>query len=106
MSDTLADVLTALRNAILAGDLRQLPDLVERLSALQETPPPLSLAEAQAARTLAEANATLIRASLSGLGAARRRLDQIRQACAGLSTYDHGGKRRSLPADGYPIRRF
>lgn len=105
MSDTLADALIALRSAILAGDLRQLPDLVERLSALEETPPPLTLTEAQAARTLAEANAPLLRASLSGLGAARRRLDQIRQACAGLSTYDPSGRRCALRADGHPIRR-
>lgn len=106
MSDSLPSILTALRSAILVGDLRQLPALAERLSTIQEAMPPMSRNEAQAARTLAEDNATLLRASLSGLAAARRRLEQIRQACAGLTTYDHGGKRRSLPADDHPLRRF
>ncbi len=104
--DALNALLARQRDCLRGGRMRDLAALLpemERLIALAGAgSQPQDRAALLLAREAAARNAVLLRAALSGIAAARRRVAAIRSAAAGrFATYDQRGQSGSL-AGGRP----
>lgn len=98
---TLENVLDEVGNAARLANISQLGNLARRLEeALLNIehlgPKALSPAHLQRLKTKAEQNALLLDAALRGTRAARRRIEDVRQAAKGLQTYDNRGQRAEI----------
>src|SRR5690606_16499100 len=80
----LEDVLRMERNALLNGDLDQIPMIVERKQQVFETLEGADRARLAGLMQLAEDNQQLVSAALKGIRAAQLRLSQIRNAASSL----------------------
>jgi hypothetical protein len=109
--DQLMLLMAALRRALVAGRIAQIPALSQRVGeAMQrylgdnEGPPP-DPAELAALRREANANARCLEATLAGLRAARRRLAEIHRMHRSLG-YDRDGRSRLISAPQTLARRM
>ncbi|AZB53848.1 hypothetical protein EBL89_00390 [Cereibacter sphaeroides] len=106
VSDPLDSLLDEIRRTVSAGDLAALPGLETRLAeALERLPPePARLA---ALRRKAEGNLACLAAAARGVRAARRRLEEIRQAASGtVVVYDGHGRRAETRPEAAPRHRL
>ena len=104
--DAIERVLDQIHTAILAADFatlgRLIPELEAALAALIQ--PDQALLERIARK--ATRNAICLQASVRGVRAAINRVKEVRQAIAGLVTYDGTGKRAAFGVVGQLARRF
>lgn len=100
---SLEQLFDRLRAALAAGDLAVLSALGPELEAA--VPPAADDGTLRRLRRQAEVNATLLRAALQGVRAARRRLEEV-TGRAGQSVYDASGRLDALSASSAaPLRR-
>lgn len=106
-ADLVAETLGALRQAALRGDFAAFDGLAGPLAtqaaALEAAPP--DQPTLQALQRSAAELATLLQAVGQGLGAARRRLNEIESVRRGRGTYGGDGLRRTLGLGGETTRR-
>ena len=79
-----------------AIDTRRFDDLEATLTEVRRLAPERAN-DVLRLRAKAAANLRLFDAARAGVAAAQTRLDAIRQAAGGLSTYDRAGQRRTTP---------
>lgn len=101
----LEDVLRMERNALLNGDLDQIPMIVERKQQVFETLEGADRARLAGLMQLAEDNQQLVSAALKGIRAAQLRLSQIRNAASSLESYDKNGQARTIGAETSSLER-
>lgn len=83
--------------AILKSDYAALPDLSARLEQAMDTAATTLGEEAlRRIRQKASRNAVVLLAAQRGIRSARRRLEEVREAASGLTTYDRQGKRAAV----------
>lgn len=100
-------VLDAIYAALLRSDLDALPGLTERLELdLSRHYPTFGERALRQIRQKADRNAVVLLAAQRGIRAARRRIDDIRSASAGLVTYDRSGKRAEVSEQRSLAQRF
>lgn len=108
MADDVAHLLSELdgvleteAHMLRAGNLRGLGALALQkdglIAAMVAQVRPDHAAALRTLRAKAAANLRLFDAARAGVAAAQTRLDAIRQAAGGLSTYDRAGQRRTTP---------
>jgi hypothetical protein len=103
----LALILDAVHGALRRGDYAALPSLTAAMEAAVEDLDPMRPDEVRALRTKLERNAACLLAAARGLRAAKRRLAEIAQARAGLSTYGASGTLTRIGGpDGRIAQRF
>lgn len=84
-------------DAILKSDYAALPDLSARLEqALDTGAATLGEEVLRRIRQKASRNAVVLLAAQRGIRSARRRLEEVREAASGLTTYDRQGKRAAV----------
>jgi hypothetical protein len=86
----LTSLLDRQRAALLCGDFSTLADLASAIDQAVEAGLPAANLPGLARR--ADENRSLITAALTGIRAARRRLDEVRTAPGGFTAYDAGGR--------------
>lgn len=103
----LEDLLDRAHQAVRAADFRALAQIEPLLDAAAEAfDPGRDAGLLERIRRKAERNAACLLAAQKGLKSAVRRLQDVRRAAAGLSTYDGKGKRSEALASGGVERRF
>ncbi|MFD0980052.1 hypothetical protein [Tropicimonas aquimaris] len=112
MSD---DVVARLRNhlrderdALLQGRLSEMGELTTRRANLAKVLQQIEVGDREALADLrreARRNHELLEAALAGVAAARKRLEDVRQAANRLETYTHGGERRNLIGGNVNVER-
>lgn len=98
MTSNILTLVQNVRNAVLEGDFALLSTL---LPALQESEAKLEksdLVALGALRIEAVRTENCLLSALSGVRAARRRVADVAQAANGLTTYDRGGVKATLPS--------
>ncbi len=107
------DLLDAIHRALLCADLAALRHLtpaletaIAGLQAVAAPPGTPARRDLERLRRKAGRNAACALAAGRGVRAAGRRLAEIRQAAAGLVTYDRAGHRRESPETPGQTRRF
>lgn len=98
MSQDPETVLQDVRRAVMEGEFGLLASL---LPALRETEEALRGADLRTLRTLqaeAERTESCLMSALAGVRAARRRVAEVSEAAKGLTTYDRGGLKATVPA--------
>ena len=105
MAETLEHILAEVRVAVVEGDYARLATILPALelaeNALQTSDPlDIRTLKANAMRT-----AGCLQAALSGVRAARRRVLEIDEAARGLTTYDRGGVKATVPIHAPTSRR-
>lgn len=103
--DKLQRLLVAERQALAAGDLDAMADLLRRKETALAGLPQTGLSPHRLTELKAEAERVqgLLAASLEGIAAARTRIGVLQQVRAGLTTYDSRGQKanpRSIPTSG------
>lgn len=103
----LEDLLDRAHQAVRVADFNALAQIEPLLDAAAERfDPGRDTALIERVRRKAARNATCLLAAQKGLKSAVRRLEDVRRAAAGLSTYDGKGKRSETLARGGIERRF
>ena len=97
MSEQLDALLDAVHASLLAGAFDDLPGHSERLEQAMAALPMPSGQEARRLRAKSLRNESCLKAALAGIQAARIRIQEIRKAAAGLTTYDRSGV-RAIPS--------
>ena len=97
-------VLDAMHGAVRAGDLAALAPLGDELEAALDGFP-ADPAALEGLRARAERNLACLEAAARGLRAARRRVEEVTAAARGLDTYDAGGRRQPIRAEGTALHR-
>ncbi|SNT03255.1 hypothetical protein [Tropicimonas sediminicola] len=100
------DVMARLRNhlsdereALVQGRLSEMGEMTSRRAELARLLEELEVGDPEvltALRQQARRNHELLEAAIAGIAAARKRLEDVRQAATRLETYTHGGERRNL----------
>ncbi|MFK7834741.1 MAG: flagellar export chaperone FlgN [Sulfitobacter sp.] len=96
----LADLLDAEREALLAGDLEKLNDLLVPKEALIDAMGDLHKPDAEtldALGTKVERNQLLLDGALEGIRAVATRMAKLREVKGTLETYGADGKKRDIP---------
>lgn len=106
-ADHMFALLEEERAALLSAEFTHLPALAERKAQVAEglasTPP--GKAAAKAIRAGLDRNQMLLAAARSGLGAARRRIEQGRETQSGFDTYGPDGQVSRVSRDGGTLQR-
>lgn len=104
--ESLERVLDQMHAAILVADFARLMRLTPEMEAALAGLTQPDQALLQRVSSKAARNATCLQAAGRGVRAALNRLKEVRQANAGLVTYDGAGKRAAFGAVGQLARRF
>lgn len=96
MHNNLMIVLDDMREAVVAGNYTRLSALLPALSEAEKSFLAQDMTTLAALRAKAAQNAACLDAAISGVKSARRRMTEIAQADAGLTTYDRGGAKATL----------
>lgn len=103
----LENLLDDVQQALIAGNYSALRLASTQLEqALTQLAPNSDRAELERLRRKADRNAACALAAGRGIRAAQHRLAEIRQAAAGLVTYDEKGRRNGTPAAAALHRRY
>lgn len=103
----LEDLLDRAHQAVRVADFKALAQIEPLLDAAAERfEPGRDTGLLERIRHKAARNATCLMAAQKGLKSAVRRLEEVRRAAAGLSTYDGKGKRSDALAGNGIERRF
>ncbi|NEX46370.1 hypothetical protein [Pseudotabrizicola algicola] len=97
MTANAQETLRLVRQAVIAGNYRDLVDLLPELISREYM---LSGADAESLARLrdeATRTANCLEAALAGVRAARRRTSEIIEANKGLTTYDRAGAKATVP---------
>ncbi|MFN3723147.1 MAG: hypothetical protein ACK4VZ_08895 [Paracoccaceae bacterium] len=98
MTDSCQAVLKDVRTAILDGDYTQLIALLPALRQIEAELQAGDLATLRALQIEAARTEACLGSALSGVRSARRRIAEVAQAAKGLTTYDRGGFKATLPS--------
>lgn len=96
MNDRIEGLLDSLNHAIRHGQYARLATLGQSLAAELDKGGALTSAQAASLREKCDRNAICLEAALCGLRAGTARLQEIRHAAHGLTTYDRTGTRALL----------
>lgn len=100
-------MLDDMRRRVMAGDLASLPALEADLAQAVQGLRPATVEDAQKIRAKAMRNLACLEAAARGVRAARRRLDEIRQAASGtIVVYDDRGRRAETAPEPAPRQRL
>lgn len=88
------DHLQSLKDCLLAGEFEQISTISHVINAAVSAEDFLPSAQTV---ELSARNLELLRAALSGVKSARRRIAEIKETDRGLTTYDSKGARSSVP---------
>ncbi|TGD41939.1 hypothetical protein EEB11_16445 [Pseudotabrizicola sediminis] len=98
MSQSPEAILQNVRRAVMEGEYAQLEIL---LPALRDTEAAMVNGDLRTLQTLqaeAERTESCLISALAGVRAARRRVAEVSEAAKGLTTYDRGGHKATVPA--------
>jgi hypothetical protein len=109
MNDPLVDILDDLQSVLICGELEKIGPLAKRLedASANLSERLTTQGEMAAINERARKSQILLEASISGVHAARQRLEEILQVRRGLSSYGADGRTRAvLAGETTPLRRF
>ena len=98
MSQSPESILQNVRRAVMEGGYAQLAALLPALRETEEALQSADLRTLQALQAEAERTESCLVSALAGVRAARRRVAEVSEAARGLTTYDRGGLRATVPA--------